>query len=129
MARMKMFDAAAAAGRMALLGAALAMAGAPVAAVAAQQQAETAEAAVGAPAVTRASYNQKKGALLIIGTGFDDQAVIRVNGVEVRGERKFRADKSKLRIKIAAGELQLKAQGENRIEILQGGVSSGEISF
>lgn len=127
MTRTRLFEAASAAGRMAVLGAALAVAGAP--AVAAQEQAEPAAETAGAPAITRASYNQKKGALLIIGTGFDDQAVVRVNGVEVHGERKFRADRSKLRIKIPASSLQLKAQGENRVEILQGGVSSGEITF
>jgi hypothetical protein len=115
------------AGRLAVLGAAIAVAGAP--AMAAPTPAPQEEAAVAAPVVARAAYNEKKGALLVVGTGFDDSAVVRVNGVEVSGERKFRADKQKLRIKISAADLALKADGQNTVEIVQDGRTSGEITF
>lgn len=108
-----------------VLGAAIAVGVAPVGAMPVRQDAEVASAV----AVSRAVYNQKKGALMIIGTGFDANAVVRVNGVEVQGERKFRSDKNKLRIKIPAAELGLKATGQNTIEIAQGSLSSGEIAF
>lgn len=127
MGKLNILDKVTMAGRLAVLGAAIAVVGAP--AMAAPAPAAQEEVTAAAPVVARAAYNEKKGALLVVGTGFDDSAVVRVNGVEVSGERKFRADKQKLRIKISAADLALKAEGQNTVEILQDGRSSGEISF
>ena len=129
MGKLNILDTVTTAGRLAVLGAAIAVAGASVTAAPLQEAQEQTEVTAAAPAIARAAYNEKKGALLVIGTGFDDSAVVRVNGVEVSGERKFRSDKQKLRIKISAADLALKAGGQNTIEILQDGRSSGEISF
>ena len=125
-------------GPLAGLALAVVVAGLP-ATVAAQAQADpepapapkaapaTAEAA--GPSVTKAMYRDKQGRLVITGTGFDETAVVRVNGVEVKGERKFRADKNRLRITIPASALSLKAAGQNRLEVVQEGASSGEFNF
>ena len=129
MGKLNILDTVTTAGRLAVLGAAIAVAGASVTAAPLQEAQEQTEVTAAAPAIARAAYNEKKGALLVIGTGFDDSAVVRVNGVEVSGERKFRSDKQKLRIKISAADLALKAGGQNTIEILQDGRSSGEIAF
>jgi hypothetical protein len=67
--------------------------------------------------------------LIITGTGFDQAATIRLNGVELTGERKFKADKGKLKVTMPAGTTQLKASGENRLEIVQNELSSGEFGF
>jgi hypothetical protein len=120
-------------GGLAALVLAAVMTGVPAAAAQAQggDQAEPAPttAQAGRPSVTKAMYRDKNGRLVITGTGFDETAVVRVNGVEVKGERKFRADKNRLRITIPASELSLKGAGQNRLEVIQDGESSGEVTF
>ena len=110
-----------------VLGAALATTGVPVLATAQQEPAAQAPADV--PTISKASYNRGKGMLVIVGSGFDQTASVRLNGVELTGERKFKAEKGKLRVSLPAGSSQLKAQGQNHVEVLQGSTSSGEFSF
>ena len=117
----------AAAGRAAALGVALAAAVGPLTALAAQQTAVEATQEQ-RPTIAGAKYRQEKNVLVLVGSGFDGNAVVRFNGVEVQGERKFKADKNKLRIVLPTG-VAAKAQGQNQVEIIQNGVSSAPFSF
>jgi hypothetical protein len=80
------------------------------------------------PNITKAVYRESKGVLVIAGSGFDTNATIRLNGVELTGEKKFNAQKGKLKVAIPAG-LGMKTPGQNRVEILQNEQSSGEFGF
>ena len=117
--------------RLALVAVAVGVMGLPVAAAASVQGGQSGSATVetARPNVTKAVYREAKGRLVIYGSGFDESAVIRVNGVEVTGERKFAAGKGKLRITVPAAQLALKAAGQNRVEVIQQGASSGEFTF
>jgi hypothetical protein len=112
-----------------VLGVAVATAGVP--ALAATQQDTTSQTAPAAatPSIQKASYNHDKGMLVIVGTGFDQTASVRLNGVELTGEKKFKAEKNKLRVSLPASAAQLKAKGQNRVEIVQAGTTSGEFDF
>jgi hypothetical protein len=81
------------------------------------------------PVISKASYKKDKNAIVIVGTGFDQSATVRLNGVELTGEKKFKAEKHKLRVTVPTGGTELKPDGENRIEVVQGEVSSGEFPF
>ena len=81
------------------------------------------------PMISKASYKRDKNAIVIVGTGFDQSATVRLNGVELTGERKFKAEKHKLRITVPTGGTELKPTGENRLEVVQGDLSSGEFEF
>ena len=117
-----------AAGRAAALGVALAASAAPLTALGAQQTAVESTQAQ-RPTIAGAKFRQEKNILVLVGTGFDDNAVVRFNGVEVQGERKFKADKNKLRIVLPAGAVAGKTDGQNHVEVIQNGVSSGSFSF
>jgi hypothetical protein len=80
------------------------------------------------PSITKAVYRESKGVLVIAGSGFDTNATIRLNGVELTGEKKFNAQKGKLKVTLPGGA-GLKTAGQNRIEIVQNEVSSGEFDF
>lgn len=116
-----------------VLGVAVATAGVPAFAATIQDVQNTPDAAIQAPAerptIAKASYRRDKGILVITGTGFDQTASIRLNGVELTGERKFKADKGKLKVMLPAGSAEFKADGQNRIEIVQNELSSGEFGF
>jgi hypothetical protein len=106
-----------------VLGAALATSG--VSALAAAPQDSPAPAvATATPAISKASYNHDKGMLVIVGTGFDQTASVRLNGVELTGEKKFKAEKNKLRVVLPASAAQLKVKGQNVVEIVQGGTTA-----
>src|SRR5215203_3628433 len=81
------------------------------------------------PNITKAVYKESKGVLVIAGSGFDTNATIRLNGVELAGEKKFNAQKGKLKVTLPAGAAALKTPGQNRIEIVQNEISSGEFDF
>ena len=117
----------AAAARPALL--AVAMLGVPaLAAQAPEDDAATVQAE--RPLVTDVKFKEAKNVLVVIGKGFDAEAIVRLNGVEVEGERKFFADQGRLRIKLPADTpVALKAAGENRLEVVANGLSSGEFGF
>jgi hypothetical protein len=117
-----------AAGRAAALGVALAASAAPLTALAAQETAVESTQAQ-RPTVEGVKYRAEKNILVLTGTGFDDTAVVRFNGVEVQGERKFKSDKGKLRIVLPTGAVPVKADGQNTVEVIQNGVSSGSHSF
>ena len=117
-----------AAGRAAALGVALAASTAPLTALAAPQTAGESTQAQ-RPTIAGVKYKQEKNVLVLTGTGFDDTAVVRVNGVEIEGERKFKSDKGRLRIIVPAGAVSAKTEGQNQIEVVQNGVSSGTFSF
>src|SRR6476661_4932013 len=70
------------------------------------------------PTISKASYKKDKNAIVIVGTG-----------VELTGEKKFKAEKHKLRVTVPTGGTDLKPDGENRIEVVQGQLSSGEFPF
>ena len=81
------------------------------------------------PVISKASYKKDRNAIVIVGTGFDQSAIVRLNGVELTGEKKFKAEKHKLRVTVPTGGTELKPEGENRIEVVQGELSSGEFPF
>ncbi len=111
-----------------VLGAAIAATGVP--AIAATHQDAAAQAPSPAtPAISKASYKPDKGVLVVYGTGFDQTATVRLNGVELTGAKKFKADKNKLRISLPAAAAQMKTKGQNRLEILQGASASGAFEF
>lgn len=116
-----------------VLGVAVATAGVPAFAATTQDGQGAPDAAIQAPAerptIAKAVYRRDKGILVISGTGFDDSATIRLNGVELTGERKFKADKGKLRVTLPANTAQFKADGQNRLEVVQNELSSGEFGF
>jgi hypothetical protein len=117
-----------------VLGVAVATAGVPALAAQTQepqdaQDAAPAVAETGAPTIAKAAYRRDKGVFVVTGTGFDEGATVRLNGVVLTGERKFKADKGKLKITMPAGSVQLRPEGQNQLEILQGDLSSGEFSF
>jgi hypothetical protein len=112
------------------LGVAVATAGVPALAATPQDTAVRQPATTaGAPAISKASYNRGKGMLVIVGTGFNESASVRLNGVELTGQRKFKAEKGKLRVTLPADSAQLKTDGQNRVEVMQGDLSSGEFDF
>jgi hypothetical protein len=78
--------------------------------------------------ITKAVYKESKGILVIAGSGFDNTATVRINGVELTGEKKFNAQKGRLKVPVPAG-FAFKAAGENRVEIVQNEASSGEFPF
>ena len=83
---------------------------------------------VGAPTITKAVYKESKGVLVIAGSGFDNTATIRLNGVELTGEKKFNAQKGRLKVTLPAG-FAFKATGQNQVEIVQNGASSTVFDF
>jgi hypothetical protein len=115
-------------GRAAIVAAALAMvpaSGVVETVTVSAQEAVTAEAS----AITKVIYREDRKRLVISGSGLDEAVTVRVNGREISGERKFKANKNKLRITIEPAQLGLKGTGENRVEVLRNGVALGEATF
>jgi len=112
-----------------VLGVAIATTGVPAYAAIHQDATSQVAPAAATPTIQKASYNHDKGILVIVGTGFDQSASVRLNGVELTGEKKFKAEKNKLRVSLPASAAQLKAKGQNRIEVVQAGTASGEFEF
>lgn len=116
-------------GRLALAALAVAAVGLPtIAAIPSAPQAQT-DTVAQQSTITKVVFKQERNRLIISGTGLDENVTVRVNGREVTGERKFKADKGKLRITVQPDQLGLKASGQNRVEVLRNDALLGESSF